>query len=101
MNRRDFIRKLTGIASVTTAGVLIPKISYFFIHDNPITLWGVPLHTDLTVNESQILAIQLEHFIKHIPRLFNNDDKFFRALKSHEIEIVSNHNLHVPLNITR
>jgi hypothetical protein len=53
----------------------------------------------MAFTESQVVALELERVIPKIRTLFERDDKFFSNIKKRDVEIVSNRQMRVPLEL--
>jgi len=53
----------------------------------------------MAVVESQVSALELERVIPKIRVLFERDDKFFANIKKRDVEVISNRQMRVPLEL--
>ena len=53
----------------------------------------------MAVVESQVTALELERVIPKIRTLFERDDKFYANIKKRDVEVVSNRQMRIPLEI--
>ena len=53
----------------------------------------------MAVVESQVTALELEKVIPKIRVLFERDDKFYANIKKRDVEVISNRQMRVPLEL--
>ena len=53
----------------------------------------------MALTESQVTALELERVIPKIRVLFERDDKFYANIKKRDVEVISNRQMRVPLEI--
>jgi hypothetical protein len=53
----------------------------------------------MAVQESQVVALELEKVMKKVPVAYDFDDKFFAHIKKRQVETISNRQMRVPINI--
>jgi hypothetical protein len=53
----------------------------------------------MAVVESQVTALELERVIPKIRTLFERDDKFYANIKKRDVEVISNRQMRVPLEL--
>lgn len=53
----------------------------------------------MAVVESQVSALELERVIPKIRTLFERDDKFYANIKKRDVEVISNRQMRVPLEL--
>src|SRR5262245_23926245 len=97
MRRRDFLKLIVSGA----AGLELDldrllwepnKVTYFLPTERP---W---IYRPTT---SQIVALELERILPKIQQLFEQDDLFYRAIRSREVEKISSRPMRVPLEQKR
>ena len=97
MDRRSFIGKLIGIGGVTTAGILVPKISYFFIHGGSGDLWGID--GELADNQAYMYGIPYHYNDGSMGEWLGFDRKIYDILASKKVEVVSSRSMRIPLEL--
>lgn len=53
----------------------------------------------MAVNETQVVALELERVIPKVTTVFERDDKFYSNIKKREVEKISNRQMRVPLEL--
>lgn len=53
----------------------------------------------MAVVESQVTALELERVIPKIRTLFERDDKFYANIKKRDVEVISNRQMRIPLEL--
>ncbi len=93
MNRRDFLKFMLSTPLAATIDyeqlLWIPGEKTIFTPETIVSPWGY----------SDIIALEMERMIPKLQRLFEQDDMFYRAIKSREIINISNREMRVPLII--
>src|SRR5262245_18974920 len=93
MRRRDFLMLI-----VSGAAGLELDLDRLLWEPNKVTYFLPTIYRPTT---SQIVALELERILPKIQQLFEQDDLFYRAIRSREVEKISSRPMRVPLEQKR
>jgi len=103
MGRRNFIKSVLEIAA---AGIVIPKISYFFIRGNPISSKIFILSTDPEISLSSVYNLYVYNprangFLSQIESNSESNWSEERFYKGRDPSYISYRDIRIPLQLDK